>query len=405
MSKIIIIGGGAAGLFAAGVAAHKGHDVIVLEKMQTPGRKLLITGKGRCNITNDCAPEEFFSNVKRGEKFLYSSLYRLPPHELMQRIADHGLPIKTERGGRVFPVSDRSQDVLQLLLNLAKDADIRCNSEVSEIITDTGRATGVRLVGGKTLTADAVVLATGGLSYPDTGSTGDGYRMLKELGHGIEPCRPSLVPLRSPDKFCDELMGLSLKNVTAALYVNGKQRFKEQGEMLFTHFGVSGPLILSASCELPQNFKTAYISIDFKPALDEKKLSDRINNDISSLGAKTAAKVLDALLPKRLIPVMFERWGIDTGKRANQITKEERRNLVALLKDFRVAISGTDGLRHAVITEGGLKLSQLSPTTMQSKIIDRLYIIGEVLDISAVTGGYNLHIAFCTAEAAAQAIE
>ncbi len=405
MSKIIIIGGGAAGLFAAGNAIEAGHEVIVLEKMPTPGRKLLITGKGRCNITNDCTPEDFFPKVKRGEKFLYSSLYRLPPQLLMEQIRQWGLPIKTERGARVFPVSDRSHDVLRLLLKRAEQADLRCEQEVVDIITKDGRAKGVRLANKKELFADAVVVATGGLSYPGTGSTGEGHRMLKDLGHTIEPCRPSLVALRSPDSCCPALMGLSLKNVTASLYVNGKHRFCEQGEMLFTHFGLSGPLILSASCELPQKYRTAYISIDFKPALDEKKLSDRIDNDIASLGAKTVKHALDALLPKRLIPIMLERWGVETAKQANRLTRDERHSLMLLLKDFRVEINGTDGLSHAVITEGGVKLSQVSPTTMESKLIKGLYIIGELLDLSAVTGGYNLHIAFCTASAAAEAIE
>ncbi len=376
----------------------------MLEKMPSAGRKLLITGKGRCNITNDCTPDDFLKNVKRGEKFLYSSLFRLPPRLLMENLVDQGLPIKTERGARVFPVSDSSKDVLKLLLKLAERADIRYECEVKKISVEGGVVTGVELTNGKKLTADAVIVATGGLSYPGTGSTGDGYRMLKRLGHGIEPCRPSLVPLRSPDKCCPSVMGLSLKNVSASLYVEGKLCFKEQGEMLFTHFGLSGPLILSASCELPANFKSAYISIDFKPALDEKKLSDRIDGDISSLGAKTVKHSLDALLPKKLIPIMLERWGVDISKQANRLTREERLKLLSLLKDFKIEISGTDGLRHAVITEGGIKLSELSPKTMESKLVSGLYIVGEVLDLSAVTGGFNLHIAFCTANAAAESI-
>ncbi len=407
---VIIVGAGAAGLYAAGIAVNNGAKVLLLEKMPSAGRKLLITGKGRCNITNNCSVDDFIPKVKRGKKFLYSALYGLPPQQLIEWFNRLGLDTKTERGGRVFPVSDRSHDVLKTLMKASQQAQLRLECEVKKIITeystsnDKATAVGVRLADGRDFFAKSVVVATGGLSYPGTGSTGDGYKMLKELGHSVEPCRPSLVALRSPDKCCAELMGLSLKNVSASLFVNDKSCFKEQGEMLFTHFGLSGPLILSASCELPQKFRSAYISIDFKPALDEKKLSDRIDGDITLLRAKTAARSLDALLPKRLIPIMLNRWGIDPTKQANRITREERRDLVGLLKDFRVEINGTDGLSHAVITEGGIKLTEVSPTDMQSKLINNLYIIGEVLDLSAVTGGYNLHIAFSTANAAATSI-
>ncbi len=404
MADVIIIGGGAAGLFAAGAALDLGHRVVILEKMPSVGRKLLITGKGRCNVTNNCAPNDFLEQVKRGKKFLYSSLFRMTPDDLMLRLESEGLSLKTERGNRVFPVSDRSKDVLTTLLSMANGAEIRCDAEVEELIVKDGAAKGVRLKSGKEFFADAVIMATGGLSYPGTGSTGDGHRILRSLGHNITECRASLVGLRSPDALCRELMGLSLKNVTASLYVNEKLVFSQQGEMLFTHFGVSGPLILSASCELPASYKSAHISIDFKPALDEKKLSDRIDNDIKALGAKTSGKALDALLPRKLIPIMMQRWGIDPSDSANQITREKRRELLSLLKDFRVSINGTDGMEHAVITEGGVSLDEVVPSTMASKLVEGLYIVGELLDVSAVTGGYNLHIAFCTAYAAANAI-
>ncbi len=401
---VIIVGAGAAGLYAAGVATTGGARVLVFEKMPSAGRKLLITGKGRCNITNDCLVEDFIPKVKRGKKFLYSALYGLSPDMLIDRLNELGLLTKTERGGRVFPQSDRSQDVLKTLMKQAQNAQIRYECDVKEVLSENGAVKGVKLADNREFYAGSVIVATGGLSYPGTGSTGDGYKMLKKLGHSIEPCRPSLVALKSPDKCCPELMGLSLKNVSASLYVNERLCFKEQGEMLFTHFGLSGPLILSASCELPQKYRSAYISIDFKPALDEKILSDRIDGDITLLKAKTAGRSLDALLPKKLIPIMIMRWGIDPAKQANRITREERRELVRLLKDFRIEINGTDGLSHAVITEGGVKLNEVSPTDMQSKLIKNLYIIGEVLDLSAVTGGYNLHIAFATANAAASNI-
>ncbi len=404
MANVIIIGGGAAGLFAAGLAHREGHNVTLLEKMPSVGRKLLITGKGRCNLTNNCTPDEFLNNVKCGKKFLYSSLYRLPPDRLMELFEQEGLSLKTERGNRVFPVSDRSKDVLDTMLRMCDGVKIWCDCDVAGLIVEDGSARGVELCNGEKLFADTVIIATGGLSYPGTGSTGDGHRILKSLGHRIEPTRPSLVGLRSPDKSCVDLMGLSLKNVSATLFVDDKQVFKEQGEMLFTHFGVSGPLILSASCELPQNYRHAYISIDFKPALNEQTLSARIDDDIKKLGAKSAGKTLDALLPKRLIPIMLSRWGIDCTLQANRITREQRRELVLLLKDFRVEINGTDGMKHAVITEGGVSLNEVSPKTMESKLVNNLYIIGELLDVSAVTGGFNLHIAFCTANAAAKAI-
>ncbi len=404
MADIIIIGGGAAGLFAAASACREGHDVTLLEKMPSVGRKLLITGKGRCNLTNNCTSEEFLNHVKCGAKFLYSSLYRLPPTELMEMFEQEGLALKTERGNRVFPQSDRSKDVLATLLKMCEGVNIRCGCDVSKLIVENAGARGVELKTGEKISADAVIIATGGLSYPGTGSTGDGHRLLKSLGHRIQPTRPSLVGLRSPDKTCAELMGLSLKNVSATLFVNDKQVFKEQGEMLFTHFGVSGPLILSASCELPQKYRHAYVSIDFKPALDEQTLSARIDEDIIKLGAKSAGKALDALLPKKLIPIMLSRWGIDITMQANGITRAKRQELITLLKDFRVEIDGTDGMKHAVITEGGVSLDEVNPKTMESKLVKNLYIVGELLDVSAVTGGFNLHIAFCTANAAANAI-
>ncbi len=405
MANIIIVGGGAAGLYAAGAANEKGHSVTVLEKMPGVGRKLLITGKGRCNVTNSCSPSDFLEKVKRGNKFLYSSLYRLTPNALMDRLSSEGLSLKVERGNRVFPSSDRSKDVLLTLLHMARGVTIKCDSEVERLLTSGNIVSGVELKDGTRLPADAVIIATGGLSYPGTGSTGDGYRMLKAVGHSVVPCRPSLVGLRSPESCCREMMGLSLKNVAVSLSVDDRYVFCEQGEMLFTHFGVSGPLILSASCELPKKFRSAFISIDFKPALDEKKLSDRIDNDIKALGAKTSAKSLDALLPKKLIPIMLHRWGVEPNIAANQITRDQRRKLVELLKDFRVKIDGTDSMEHAVITEGGISLDEVSPKTMESKIVGGLYIVGEILDVSAVTGGYNLHIAFCTANAAVESIE
>ncbi len=402
MKEIIIVGAGAAGLYAAGRLANTDTRVTVVEAMPRAGTKLLITGKGRCNVTNNCTAQEFLTNVRTGARFVTSAIYKLPPEQLMDELTQAGVSLKTERGNRVFPTSDRARDILNFLLEKASGAKILYGSGVKCIDTEDGRVVGVTLQNGRSLQAQAVLIATGGISYPGTGSTGDGYRLAQSVGHSIVKPAPYLIGLRSSDGDCKAMMGLSLKNVAVSLFVDDKRRYREQGEMLFTHFGVSGPLILSASCELPRNFKKAHISVDLKPALDEKTLEKRIAKDIAALGAKTAAHCLDALIPKSMIPIMLRRSGIDTTLKANQITKAQRRKLVELFKSLSFEITGTDKIEHAIVTDGGVDTKEVNPKDMQSKKAKGLYFAGEVLDIAAVTGGYNLHIAFATAAAAAE---
>ena len=403
MAEIIIIGAGAAGLFAAGAACAQGHHVTVLEHMEAPGKKLLITGKGRCNVTNHCTPDEFLKSVRRNPRFLFSALAACPPSFVMD-LFEHTLhvPLKTERGRRVFPVSDKAQDVLCALLHWAADARFCYQTAVKALCIENGAVTGAVLQNGKTLRADAVFVATGGVSYPVTGSTGDGYTLAKQAGHTIITPEPSLVSLVGDAKFCAKMMGLSLKNVQLNLWEGSKNVFSEQGEMLFTHFGVSGPLVLSASAHIRDLKKYAYhLTIDLKPALSPETLQKRIAEDFALLANKEAANALVKLLPASMQPVMLELWGVAPDKKVNQITKEERAKLISLLKAFPVALREKGDLQHAVITSGGVCVKEINPKTMESKLCSGLYFIGEVLDVDGYTGGYNLGIAFATAYAAA----
>ena len=399
MANILIVGAGAAGLMAAGAAVRLGHSVIVLEHTEKPGQKLLITGKGRCNVTNNCDENTFLQNVRTNPRFLYSSLYAFPPARTMELFEELGVPLKTERGRRVFPVSDRAEDIRQALLRYADGAEILYDG-AQNLVIEEGRAVGVVTESGRTLTADAVLVATGGVSYPVTGSTGDGYQLAKQAGHKIVPTVPSLCSLVSPDEDCRAMMGLSLKNVTLTLYRDKKAVFTEMGEMLFTHFGISGPLTLMASSYIKDMQKHAWKAvIDLKPALDEEQLYKRVTNDFALLANKSAQGALVKLLPASMQPVMVKRWGVDPATRANQITKEQKRELVRLVKHWEVPISKRGDLAHAVITAGGVDVKQVDPKTMESKLCPGLYFAGEVLDVDAYTGGYNLQIAWCTAQA------
>lgn len=402
MAKIIIIGAGAAGLFCAGAAAQNGHDVTVLEHKEKPGRKLLITGKGRCNVTNECDVDEFLKNIRRNPRFLYSALHACPPQKIMQRFEELGVPLKTERGRRVFPCSDRAQDILDALLRWAADAQIRYTG-VQKLLMKDGVAQGVQLQSGEILHAQAVIVATGGVSYPVTGSTGDGYRFAKEAGHRVISPEPSLVSLVEQGSTAKQMTGLSLRNVTLNLWEGKKSVFSETGELLFTHFGVSGPLALSASAHIRDMKKYNYrLTIDLKPGLTPEKLAKRIDADFLLLANKDAANCLVKLLPASMQPVAVILWGVAPDKKVNQITREERRRLCDLLKAFPIALKEKGDLQHAVITSGGVDVKQIDPKTMESRLCKGLFFIGEVLDVDGYTGGYNLTIAFATAYAAAQ---
>ena len=416
MARIVIVGAGAAGLMAAGAAAAGGHDVTVLEHTDKPAQKILVTGKGRCNLTNACGEEEFLRHVRTNPRFLYSSLYAFPPEKTMRLFESLGVALKVERGRRVFPVSDKAAEVRAALLDYAAPARLVHDGGAKLLLEplpqEEGgkegkkkkgpvlRCTGVEGRSGRRYEADCVLVATGGLSYPVTGSTGDGYKLARQAGHTIVEPVPSLVSLVSHDPDCKKMMGLALKNVKLTLFEDEKAVWDEQGEMLFTHFGISGPLTLSASSHLGDMKKHRYrVEIDLKPALSDEQLYDRITRDFALLANHAAQGALVKLLPASMQPVMVARWGIDPATRANQITREQKRELVRLCKHWVVPIDGRGDLAHAVITSGGVSVREVDPRTMESKKAAGLYFAGEVLDVDAYTGGYNLQIAFCTAQA------
>ena len=395
--RVIVIGGGAAGLMAAGFAAQNGAKVTVFEKMHRVGRKIMITGKGRCNLANECDVETFMQNVPVNNKFLYSAIYNFTPYDIIDFFNNLGLQTKTERGNRVYPISEKAVDVVDTMRNFALDNGAKIvNKEVKSLLIENGVLKGIKA--DTDYYADSVIVATGGASYPLTGSTGDGYKFAKSVGHTVIPIKPSLVPLESDDKFCKDMQGLSLRNVALTVKnEDGRVIYKDFGEMLFTHFGISGPIVLSASCHM-QNFDshsyTAYI--DLKPALSEEQLDLRIQKDFKENINKAVSNSFSKLLPKKMIPVMLKRWGVPFEKKCNSITKEERKNLVNLLKNFSVSISKPRPVSEAIITSGGVKVTEINPKTMESKLMPNLYFAGEVIDVDAYTGGFNLIIAWAT---------
>lgn len=398
MPNVVVIGGGASGLMAAGTASYYGANVTLLEKNSRTGRKILVTGKGRCNITNNCDKDTFIANVPTNPRFLYSAINNFDCQDTIDFFNDLGLETKTERGNRVFPVSDKAMDVADTLYTFAKYNGVKIiESTAKVILTSDGKVSGVLDTKGNKYDADCVIIATGGMSYPGTGSTGDGYKLAKTVGHTITEIKPSLVGLISSDEFCKELQGLSLKNVNLTAYENGKEIFSEQGEMLFTHQGVSGPLVLSASSHMRNFEKKSYkISIDLKPALSEEKLDLRLQKDFSEHKNNQINNSLGKLLPKKIITVVLKMWGIDPTKKCNLITKEERQELNKILKNFTVKIKSLGSIKEAIITSGGVSTKEISPKTMESKILSGLFFCGEVIDVDAYTGGFNLQIAFST---------
>ena len=397
----IVIGGGPAGMFAAITAAQRGAKVLLLERNDRLGKKLLITGKGRCNVTNDCGETEVLQNVPRNGRFLFSAMAACPPSKVMDFFESHGCPLKTERGNRVFPVTDRSQSVLECLQNeLRRNGVTVKTARVKKILTEDGVVVGVK-TDSEEIRASWVVLATGGLSYPTTGSTGDGYAMAESLGHIVTPCEGSLVPLETAGEDCPAMQGLSLRNVAVKLLnEKGKVLYKDFGELLFTHFGVSGPTVLSASAHLKGKCR---LVIDLKPALEEGKLDARLLRDLEMYKNRSMENALTDILPRSMIPVVLRRAEIDPAMQANSLTKQQRRCLVELMKGFSVEITGKRPVAEAIITSGGVKVSQIDPKTMESKVTPKLYFAGEIIDCDAYTGGFNLQIAWATAYAAAVA--
>ena len=410
MSRVAVIGGGAAGMLAAIAAAEHGHQVQLFEKNEKLGKKIYITGKGRCNVTNACDTEELFAAVVHNPKFLYSSFYSFTNQDMMELVERNGCPLKTERGGRVFPVSDKSSDVIRALTVCLKNAgvQVRLYEEVDSVETRDGRVSGIRLKKTREIvSADAVIVATGGLSYPSTGSTGDGYRFAEKTGHTVTDLSPALVPFETAEPVGRDLQGLALKNIQAKILKGKKVLYEEFGEMLFTHFRVSGPVLLSASSYGAAQLKKGplTLSLDLKPALSEEQLDARILRDFEEQKNKQYKNSLSRLLPAKMIPVIVERSGIDPDKKINEITKEERRRIVQAIKDFRLTLTGLRGYKEAIITQGGISVREINPSTMESKLVKGLYFAGEVLDLDAVTGGYNLQIAWSTGHLAGSSVE
>ena len=437
MSRVLVVGGGAAGMMAALAAAGKGHRVTLFEKNEKLGKKIYITGKGRCNVTNACEPQELFDNVVSNSKFLYSAFYGFDNNAVQQFFETHGCPLKTERGNRVFPVSDHSSDVIRALSGALEKAgvEIRLHTPVKKLLTEKAgeegslRIKGVKLLSGEEAKGDAVVLACGGLSYQATGSTGDGYRMAQETGHTLVSCKPSLVPFHIKEEWCRQLQGLALKNVNASLYIEGKEIYEGFGEMLFTHFGVSGPLILSASSyyqtaaeklrrkkekQAGKTGKTAenmgreapaLLKLDLKPALSSEQLDKRILRDFEDNKNKQFKNAVDGLFPARLVPVMIQLSGINPEKKVHEITREERKFFIECIKGLTLTVTGTRGFEEAIITRGGIKVKEVNPSTMESKLVSGLYLAGEMLDLDALTGGFNLQIAWSTGHLAGESIE
>ena len=408
MSKVIIIGGGAAGMFAAVAAASNGHEVHVFEKNEKLGKKLYITGKGRCNLTNACEMEELFDAVLTNRKFLYSAFYGFTNQDVISFFEECGMKTKIERGNRVFPVSDHSSDVIGALQRRMKSLGviIHLNTAVKEVKSQNGRVKGIETNEKEFIEADAVIIATGGYSYQSTGSTGDGYRFAEMLGHEVTELSPALVPLNIREETVKQLQGLSLRNVRAGIYDGKKCLYEAFGEMMFTHFGMTGPLILTASSYIQKQLKKKelVLSIDLKPALSEEQLDQRLVRDFADAKNKQFKNSVNGLFPAKLTPVMIELSQIPAEKRVNEISREERHNFMRLIKNFKLTITGQRDYNEAIITKGGVHVKKINPSTMESKLVSGVYFAGEVLDLDGVTGGFNLQIAWSTAYAAGAGI-
>lgn len=398
--KVAVIGGGAAGLMAAYAAAKNGNDVTVFERNPRPARKVMITGKGRCNVTNNCDRDTFLNNVVNGKRFLYSAYNAFSTEDTMNFFEENHVPLKTERGNRVFPRSDKAVDIVDALVSAVKKTGARIQNErVADIICENGKVSGIVTEKGEEISFDIVVLATGGMSYSVTGSSGDGYRMAEKLGHTITELRPALVPIMIRENFCSRLCGLSLRNVTLTVHKAGAKKpiFSELGEMMFTDFGITGPLVLTASSYMGDCDKEKYTAvIDLKPALDREMLDKRLLRDFSEEPNRDFINSLDALLPKRLISVIVANSGIDPRKKVNIVTKVERQKLIEEIKNLKMSVLRLRPIEEGIITAGGINLKEIDPATMSSKVIDGLKFAGEIMDIDALTGGFNLQIAFST---------
>lgn len=397
MKKTIVIGGGPAGMIASGFAA-KNNEVILFEKNHKLGKKLFITGKGRCNLTNACDPEELIQNTPGNPYFLYSAFYTFDSYATMNFFEQLGVKVKVERGNRVFPVSEKSSDIVKALIRFMENnnVDIRLNSKVEDLIVENNKIVKA-IVNGKSIEVENVIIATGGLSYPVTGSDGDGYKFAKKMGHKITKLYPSLVPLKTAEKWCSQLQGLSLKNIELNIFINNKSVYKGFGEMMFTHFGITGPLVLKASRSLIGKYNQSITGyIDLKPALTEKELDNRILRDFEKFINKSFKNSLDELLPQKIIPIIIKLSNIDENKKVNSVTKDERKKLCDIIKRLPITITGDNGYNEAVVTAGGVCVDEIDPSTMKSKIIENLYFAGEVIDVDSYTGGFNLQIAFST---------
>lgn len=405
MGKVLIIGGGAAGMFASIFASLAGHEVHVFERNEKLGKKLFITGKGRCNITNACDMEELFDSVMSNSKFLYSSFYGLTNGDVIDFFRSIGVKTKVERGNRVFPMSDRSSDVIHAMEQKMKEVGVQVHLKtyVKSLITKDNQICGVSLWDGRKVAGDAVFVATGGYSYQSTGSTGDGYTFAERCGHTVTKLLPSLVPLEVKESYITCLQGLSLRNVTLTIQNEKKKLFEEFGELMFTHFGITGPLVLTASAKLGKKLIEGELrgTIDLKPALSMEQLDARLLREFEAGKNKQFKNVVDGLFPAKLLPVMIEQSGICPDKRINEISREERQSFAALIKNFPFTITKTRDFNEAIITKGGIRVREIDPGTMESKLVKGLYFIGEVLDLDALTGGFNLQIAWSTAYAAA----
>lgn len=407
MSDVLIIGGGAAGLMAAGTVSMTGKSVTVLERNDRPARKVMITGKGRCNVTNNCTElDKLIENVPQNGRFLYSAFSNFMPSDTMELFEDMGVPLKTERGGRVFPVSDKAVDIVDALVSFATDDGAQIvKGRAKELIIENGTVKGAVTYDGEKIFAEKVLIATGGKSYPATGSTGDGYELAKQAGHTVIELKPSLVSLVCHEGFCTDLQGLALKNVSMSVIdsVTNKEIYKDFGEMLFTHFGVSGPMILSAGAHMRNMQRGRYkIYVDMKPGLSYEQLDARILRDFSENNNKNFINSLGGLLPRKMIPVAVKLSGIKPTEKVNQITKEQRHKFAEVLKKFKITVNDFSPIEEAIVTSGGVKVSEIDPKTMESKIVKNLYFAGEVIDVDAYTGGFNLQIAFSTGRLAGE---